>query len=65
MTRASVFRAAAGLQWGALRHSNARTTLANVHLRGGITEQAMSDVADSFRLHAVRRKAAKGNHYIQ
>ena len=38
-----------------LRHSNARTTLGYVHLRGGITEQAMADISNSLKLDAVGR----------
>jgi integrase len=48
-----------------LRHSNARTTLGYVHLRGGITEQAMADVSNSLKLDAVGRGQAKGSPYIQ
>jgi integrase len=48
-----------------LRHSNSRTTLGYVHLRGGITEQAMTDVANSLKLDAVGRGQTKGSPYIQ
>jgi Tfp pilus assembly protein PilF len=48
-----------------LRHSNARTTLGYVHLRGGITEQAMADVSNSLRLDAVGRGQGKGSPYLQ
>jgi integrase len=48
-----------------LRHSNARTTLGYVHLRGGITEQAMADVSNSLKLDAVGRGQVKGSPYIQ
>lgn len=48
-----------------LRHSNARTTLRYVHLRGGITEQAMTDVSNSLKLDAVGRGIGKGSSYIQ
>ena len=48
-----------------LRHSNARTTLGYVHLRGGITEEAMTDVADSLKLDVVGRGTGKGSQYIQ
>ena len=48
-----------------LRRSNARTTLGYVQLRGGITEQAMADVAGSLKLDAVGRNTVKGSEYIQ
>lgn len=48
-----------------LRHSDARTTLGYVHLRGGITDQAMTDVADSLKLDVVGRGIEKGSQYIQ
>lgn len=48
-----------------LRHSNARTTLGYIHLRGGITQQAMTDVANSIKLDAVGRNSGKGSQYIQ
>lgn len=48
-----------------LRHSDARTTLGYIHLRGGITEQAMTDVASSLKLDAVGRGLGKGSQYIQ
>jgi integrase len=48
-----------------LRHSNARTTLGYVHLRGGITEQAMADVSNSLKLDAVGREQGKGSSYLQ
>ena len=48
-----------------LRHSNARTTLNYIHLRGGITEQAMADVSNSLKLDAIGRNTGKGSQYIQ
>lgn len=48
-----------------LRHSNARTTLGYIHLRGGITEKAMADVSSSLKLDAVGRGTGKGSQYIQ
>jgi integrase len=48
-----------------LRHSNARTTLGYIHLRGGITEQAMTDLANSLKLDAVGRNIGKGSQYLQ
>jgi hypothetical protein len=36
-----------------------------VHLRSGITEKAMTGVADSLKLDAVGRGARAGNQYIQ
>lgn len=48
-----------------LRHSNSRTTLGYIHLRGGITEQAMTDLANSLKLDAVGRNTGKGSQYIQ
>jgi integrase len=48
-----------------LRHSDSRTTQGYIHLRGGITEQAMAAVADSLQLDAVGRKVGKGSQYIQ
>ncbi len=48
-----------------LRHSNSRTTLGYVHLRGGITEQAMADVSNSLKLDAVGRGQGKGSPYLQ
>jgi integrase len=48
-----------------LRHSNARTTLGYVHLRGGITERAMADVSNSLKLDAVGRGPGKGSPYLQ
>ena len=48
-----------------LRHSNVRTTLDYIHLRGGITEQAMTTVANSLKLDAVGRGTGKGSQYIQ
>ena len=48
-----------------LRHSNARTTLNYIHLRGGITEQAMADVSNSLKLDAVGRGQGKGSQYVQ
>ena len=38
-----------------LQHSNARTTLGYTHFRGGVTEQAMTDVSNSLKLDAVGR----------
>jgi hypothetical protein len=35
--------------------TDARTTLNYIHLRGGITEQAMTDVSNSLKLDAVGR----------
>ncbi|HEY1471336.1 MAG TPA: tyrosine-type recombinase/integrase, partial [Candidatus Acidoferrum sp.] len=48
-----------------LRHTDSRTTQVYIHLRGGITEQAMADVADSLKLDAVGRDTVKGSQYIQ
>jgi integrase len=48
-----------------LRHTDPRTTQGYIHLRGGITEQAMTAVADSLKLDAVGRKTVKGSQYIQ
>ena len=48
-----------------LRHTDARTTLNYIHLRGGITEQAMADVSNSLKLDAVGRGQGKGSQYIQ
>lgn len=48
-----------------LRHSNARTTLGYTHLRGGVTEKAMDEVAGSLKLDAVGRGANKCNQYLQ
>jgi integrase len=48
-----------------LRHSNARTTLGYTHFRGGVTEQAMTDVSNSLKLDAVGREQGKGSQYIQ
>jgi integrase len=48
-----------------LRHTDARTTLNYIHLRGGITEQAMADVSNSLKLDAVGRGPSKGSPYIQ
>ena len=42
-----------------LRHTDARTTLNYIHLRGGITEQAMTDVANSPKLDVVGRNSGK------
>lgn len=44
-----------------LRHSNARTTLGYTHFRGGVTEQAMTDVLNSFKLDAVGRGEDMGS----
>ena len=48
-----------------LRHTDTRTTLNYIHLRGGLTEQAMTDVSKSLKLDAVGRAGGKGNQYIQ
>jgi len=48
-----------------LRHTDSRTTQDYIHLRGGITEQAMAAVGDSLKLEAVGRKTEKGSQYIQ
>jgi integrase len=48
-----------------LRHTDARTTLNYIHLRGGITEQAMTDVSNSLKLDAVGRGQGKGSPYLQ
>jgi integrase len=48
-----------------LRHTDARTTLNYIHLRGGLTEQAMTDVANSLKLDVVGRNSGKGSQYIQ
>jgi integrase len=48
-----------------LRHTDARTTLNYIHLRGGITEQAMADVSNSLKLDAVGRGPGKGSPYLQ
>jgi len=48
-----------------LRHTDARTTLNYIHLRGGITERAMADVSNSLKLDAVGREQGKGSQYIQ
>lgn len=48
-----------------LRHSNARTTFGYIHLREGLTEQAMTDVANSLKLDVVGRNSGKGSQYIQ
>jgi integrase len=48
-----------------LRHTDARTTLNYIHLRGGLTEQAMTDVSNSLKLDAVGRGQGKGSQYIQ
>lgn len=48
-----------------LRHTNSRTTLGYVHLRGGITEQAMADVANSLKLDAVGRGTGVKGQYLQ
>jgi len=47
-----------------LRHANARTTLKYIHLRGGLTEQAMADVSNSL-LDVLGRGQGKGSPYIQ
>ena len=44
-----------------LRHSNARTTLGYTHFRGGVTEQAMTDVSNSLKLDAVGRGEDMGS----
>jgi len=48
-----------------LRHSNSRTTLRYIHFRGGVTQQAMAEVAGSLKLDAVGRGTDKGSQYIQ
>ena len=48
-----------------LRHTDPRTTQRYIHLRGGITEQAMADVSNSLNLDAVGRGKVKGSPYIQ
>jgi integrase len=48
-----------------LHHSNARTTLGYTHFRGGVTEQAMTDISNSLKLDAVGRGQGKGSQYIQ
>jgi len=48
-----------------LRHTDARTTLNYIHLRGGVTERAMADVSNSLKLDAVGRGQGKGSQYIQ
>jgi len=48
-----------------LRHSNSRTTLGYIHLRGGVTEQAMADVTNSLKLDAVGRGVKQVGQYIQ
>ena len=48
-----------------LRHTDSRTTQGYIHLRGGITEQAMADVAESLKLDVVGRETPKGSQYIQ
>jgi integrase len=47
-----------------LRHSNPRTTLGYVH-GGGVTRQAMTEVAGSLKLDAVGRGTDKDSQYIQ
>lgn len=48
-----------------LRHTDSRTTLGYIHLRGGITEQAMADVANSLKLDVVGREVKAGSQYLQ
>ena len=48
-----------------LRHTDARTTLKYVHLRAGLTKQAMADVANALQLDPVGPKSGKGSQYIQ
>jgi integrase len=48
-----------------LRHTDVRTTLSYIHLRGGVTEQAMKDVAKSLKLDAVGRGNMQASQYIQ
>jgi len=48
-----------------LRHSGVRTTLGYIHLRGGITEQAMTDVSNSLKLDVVGRNTGKASQYLQ
>ena len=47
-----------------LRHTDARTTFNYIHLRGSLTEQAMTDVSNSLKLDAVGRGQGKGSQYI-
>lgn len=48
-----------------LRHSDTKTTLSYIHLRGDVTEQAMADVANSLKLDAVGRGAKGCSQYLQ
>lgn len=48
-----------------LRHTDSRTTLGYIHLRRGVTEQAMADVTNSLKLDAVGREVKAGDQYIQ
>jgi len=48
-----------------LRHSNQRTTLGYIHLRGGMTEQAMAEVSKSLKLDAVGRETGVKGQYLQ
>jgi hypothetical protein len=41
------------------------TTLGYIHFRGGATQQAMEDGANSMKLDAVGRKTGVGTQYIQ
>jgi hypothetical protein len=43
-----------------LRHTDARTTFNYIHLRGGLTEQAMTDVSNSLKLDAVGVRTREG-----
>ncbi|HEV3483015.1 MAG TPA: site-specific integrase [Candidatus Acidoferrales bacterium] len=48
-----------------LRHSDAKTTLGYIHLRGDLTEQAMATVADSLKLDVVGRGDKGCGQYLQ
>lgn len=48
-----------------LRHSDSKTTLGYIHLRGDATEQAMTAVADSLKLDAVGRGVKGCSQYLQ
>lgn len=48
-----------------LRHSNAKTTLGYIHLRGDLTERAMATVADSLKLDVVGREDKGCGQYLQ
>ena len=47
-----------------LRHSDTRTTLSYIHLRGGITEKAMAEDSNSLKLDTVGRRGNEGDQYI-